>query len=72
MGECIICLLYSDCYTTIMYDLDGIWVDVVFKMPTVIRKKQLVIFVLFAECKSQVHAPCIEGVSSMYKIIKMR
>jgi hypothetical protein len=55
-----------------MYDLDGIWVDVVFKMPTVIRKKQLVIFVLFAECKSQVHAPCIEGVSSMYKIIKMR
>ena len=30
MGECIICLLYSDCYTTIVYDLDGIWVDVVF------------------------------------------
>ena len=30
MGECIICLLYSDCCTTIVYDLDGIWVDVVF------------------------------------------
>jgi hypothetical protein len=69
MGECIVCLLYSDCYTTIVYDLDSIFVARCRVLKCLqLSEKEVGNFVLFTDCKSQVHALCIQGVSSIYNI----